>query len=116
MISYGYDGSSVTEEDLAPFFVGWPVPPSIDRRPAILAGSFKVVLARDETGGLVGFATAISDGVLSAYVPLLEVLPEFQGRGIGTELMLRLLEQLQGLHMIDLMCDSELVPSTKASA
>jgi len=48
--------------------------------------------------------------VLSAYIPLLEVLPEWQGRGIGTELMRRLLDRLRGLYMVDLCCDAELEP------
>jgi ribosomal protein S18 acetylase RimI-like enzyme len=67
------------------------------------------VLAR-EPERVVGFVTAISDGVLSAYVPLLEVLPEYQGRGIGTELMRRLLARLEDLYMVDLCCDTDLEP------
>jgi GNAT superfamily N-acetyltransferase len=38
------------------------------------------------------------------------VLPEYQGRGIGSELVRRLLERLGGLYMIDLCCDEDLVP------
>ena len=59
---------------------------------------------------MVGFVTAISDGVLSAYVPLLEVLPDYQGRGIGSELICRMLARLNDLYMVDLVCDAELVP------
>jgi len=40
---------------------------------------------------------------LSAYIPLLEVLPEYQRQGIGRELMQRMLAILDGLYMIDLM-------------
>jgi ribosomal protein S18 acetylase RimI-like enzyme len=54
--------------------------------------------------------SAISDGVLSAYIPLLEVLPEFRGRGIGTRLMRLVLERLEGFSMVDLSCDEDLVP------
>jgi len=54
--------------------------------------------------------TAIGDGVISAYVPLLEVLPAYRGQGIGTELMRRVLERFRGRYMIDLACDEELVP------
>jgi ribosomal protein S18 acetylase RimI-like enzyme len=68
------------------------------------------VLARDEDGRVVGFVSSLSDGELAAYVPLLEVLPEWQGRGIGTELVRRLLERLDGLYMVDVVCDDELVP------
>jgi predicted N-acetyltransferase YhbS len=57
---------------------------------------------------VVGFATAISDGVLSAFIPLLEVLPEYQHQGIGTELVRRLLTRLDTLYMVDLCCDAGL--------
>src|SRR5947209_3134906 len=62
------------------------------------------------TGQVVGFITAISDGVLSAYIPLLEVLPAYQGQGIGSELARRLLAQLRDLYMVDLLCDPEVQP------
>jgi len=69
------------------------------------------VLARDGEGGLVlGFVTAISDGVLSAFIPLLEVLPERQGQGIGSELVRRILAELEDFYMVDLVCDPELEP------
>ena len=63
-----------------------------------------------ETGKVVGFVNAISDRVLSAYVPLLEVLPEYQGRGIGGELVKRLMAELEGLYMIDLCCNEDMIP------
>jgi GNAT superfamily N-acetyltransferase len=69
------------------------------------------VLAREtDTGRAVGFVTAVGDGVLSAFIPLLEVLPEHQGRGVGTELVRRMLERPGDLYMVDLCCDEELVP------
>jgi predicted N-acetyltransferase YhbS len=40
----------------------------------------------------------------------LEVLPSWQGRGIGTELMRRMLDTLAGIYMVDLLCDEELQP------
>ena len=48
--------------------------------------------------------------MLAAYIPLLEVLPEHRGNGIGTELVRRLLATLDGLYMIDVMCDDEVRP------
>jgi ribosomal protein S18 acetylase RimI-like enzyme len=93
------------------FFVGWPNSPSPERHLAILRGSSHVVLARESaSGAVVGFVNAISDGVLTAYIPLLEVLPAWQGAGIGSELMRRMLAQLGELYMIDLLCDVELQP------
>src|SRR5712691_4996835 len=41
-------------------------------------------------GSLVGLGNAISDGSLVVYYPHMLVLPEFQGRGIGRQLMKRL--------------------------
>ena len=63
-----------------------------------------------EEDTIVGFVTAISDGVLAAYVPLLEVLPSHQKQGIGQELMRRMLETLDRLYMVDLLCDDNLQP------
>ncbi|MBT3220276.1 MAG: GNAT family N-acetyltransferase [Proteobacteria bacterium] len=64
----------------------------------------------DEHGGVIGFVTAISDGVLAAYIPFLEVLPDYQGRGIGQQLVKRILDLLGDLYMVDLLCDGDLQP------
>ena len=46
------------------------------------------MLAVDQDNGrIVGFINALSDGILSAYIPLLEVIQEYQGRGIGKEML-----------------------------
>lgn len=101
---------NISESDLAEgFFEGWPNPPSYPNFIRLLHGSSHVVLAVDEASGkVVGFINALSDGVLSAYIPLLEVIPMYQGNGIGQELVRRMLEQLNGHYMVDLMCDAEL--------
>lgn len=54
--------------------------------------------------------TAITDGVLAADIPHLEVLPVWQGRRIGSERVRRMLDRLRDLSMIDLMCHTELQP------
>jgi ribosomal protein S18 acetylase RimI-like enzyme len=111
VIVYRDDAGGVGPAELEGFFVEWPQPPSPERHLEVLHGSDHVVLAVEEgSGRVVGFVTAVSDGVLSAFVPLLEVLPEYRGRGIGTELMRRLLGRLEGLYMVDLGCDEDLVP------
>ena len=109
MISYRTDLDGVTEADLAGFFVGWPRPPAEDRRLALLRGSSHVVLAWDGDR-LVGFVTALSDGVLMAYLPLLEVLPAYQAAGIGTALVDRVLGEIGELYGVDVCCDEDLVP------
>src|ERR1700761_7415401 len=54
---------------------------------------------------LVGLGNAISDHYLVVYYPHLLVLPEYQGRGIGTEIMRRLKERYQGFHQHMLVAD-----------
>jgi len=93
------------------FWVGWPTPPTAEEHLALLEGSEAVVLAVDDaTGQVVGFVTAVGDGVLSAYLPLLEVLPAWQGQGIGSELVRRVLAELGPRYMVDLVCDEDVVP------
>ncbi len=109
-IRYRTDLEGLQESDLAPgFFEGWPNPPSYSTFLRMLHGSSHIVLAVDERSGqVVGFINALSDGVLSAYIPLLEVIPMYQGNGIGQELVRRMLEILKDHYMIDLLCDAEL--------
>jgi predicted N-acetyltransferase YhbS len=38
------------------------------------------------------------------------VLSAHRGKGIGTEVVRRLLEMLDGLYMIDVMCDDDIRP------
>jgi ribosomal protein S18 acetylase RimI-like enzyme len=110
-IRYQYTLEDVTADHLHGFFVGWPSPPSPATHLRILQGSQHVILAVDEaTEHVVGFITALSDGVLSASIPQLEVLPAYQGRGIGSALVRQMLTQLHALYMIDLMCDPPLQP------
>src|SRR6187401_2213364 len=101
MIEYRTTLDGIGAEQLAGFFVGWPNPPAPAAHLLLLAGSQQIVLAVDgESGQVVGFITALSDGVLCAYIPLLEVLPAYQKRGIGQALVERMLERLKHLYMI----------------
>ncbi len=109
MITYNDTLDNVRAANLEGFFVGWPNPPSPISHLRLLQGSDEMVLAQDGVR-VVGFITAISDGVLCAYIPLLEVLPEYQGRGIGRELTQRMLAKLDNLYMVDLLCDANLQP------
>ncbi|RJG20448.1 GNAT family N-acetyltransferase [Paenibacillus thiaminolyticus] len=101
----------ITSDMLQGFFVDWPNPPAPDTHLRLLKQSSKVILAVDDTANqVVGFITAISDGILSAYIPLFEVLPAYKNKGIGKELVTRMLTELDDIYMIDLCCDDDLVP------
>jgi ribosomal protein S18 acetylase RimI-like enzyme len=107
-IWYSHTIEGVTPEHLDGFFEGWPNPPSPETHLRILQNSDHVVLAIDGgTNAVVGF---ISDGVLTARIPLLEVLPGYRQVGIGSELVRRMLEQLGDLYAVDLLCDADLQP------
>ena len=117
MIEYTESLAGIEPCHLHGFFVGWRYPPSAETHLRVLTGSDHVILARDtETRQVVGFVTAITDGVLSGFIPLLEVLPPYQGRGIGTALMQRMLECLAHLPNVDLMCDPDVVSFYKRFA
>ena len=110
-IAYTDSLDGITPERLTGFFVGWPNPPSPETHLRMLQGSAAVVLAIDDTNGqVVGYINAISDGFHSAFIPNLEVLPDYQGQGIGSELVRRMLKRLENYYAIDLMCDADLQP------
>ncbi|WP_207643692.1 GNAT family N-acetyltransferase [Desnuesiella massiliensis] len=114
MIKYVNSLDNINEENLQGFFVGWPNPPSTKKHMDLLRNSDYLWLAiEDSTGEVIGFITAISDNVLSAYIPFLEVLPNCQHRGIGSRLVKLMLNTLKDLYMIDLLCDEELMPFYK---
>ena len=60
MIAYRLDASGIERQDLAPFFEGWPTPPSLERRLTAVRGADHAAFAFDGDR-LVGFATALSD-------------------------------------------------------
>jgi ribosomal protein S18 acetylase RimI-like enzyme len=111
LITYRYSSDGVTPAQIVGFFEGWLNKPTPESHLRLLESSDEVVLAVDESNGMVvGFITAITDRVLSAYIPFLEVLPAYRGRGIGSELVRRMLSRLKGLYMVDVLCDPHLVP------
>ncbi len=111
MIEYLYSAEGIIAGQLHGFFVGWPNPPSPEVHLRLLQQSDEVVLALDTANNVVvGFITAITDRVLAAYIPLLEVLPEYQHQQIGKTLTQKMLERLSKYYMVDLLCDTNLQP------
>ncbi|HEX6343624.1 GNAT family N-acetyltransferase [Umezawaea sp.] len=106
MIEYRTAVDGLRPEQLRGFFVGWPAPPSPERHLALLRGSTHAVVALDGDR-VVGFVTVLSDGVLMASVPLLEVLPEHQGRGVGRTLVETAVALVGELYQVQLCCDDD---------
>lgn len=100
----GIDASSID----GPFFVGWLDPPSVETHLEILRRADHVVLAI-EGGSVVGFANAISDGILTAYIPMVEVAESHQGRGIGKQLVERIVEDIGDIYFVDIITDEDFV-------
>jgi len=106
MIEYTDSTEGISLTMLQGFFVGWEKPRSPEEHLMILEGSDVVVLAIDtDIDRVVGFVTALTDGLQSAFIPLLEVLPDYRERGIGSELMSRVLDRLRDVRAIDLTCE-----------
>ena len=61
---------------------------------------------------LVGFIDSVSNGVTDAYIQDLIVRPDYQGKGIGTDLMKKMIASLKEKHiyMISVIFEESLKP------
>jgi len=87
---------------------GW----SSSRKPQKLCRALKnshALVTAWEGDRLVGLGNAISDGHLVVYYPHLLVLPECQGRGIGTGIMKILKRKYRGFHQHMLVADGKAI-------
>lgn len=109
MITYTDNVDKVLPEMLEGFFVTWSNVPSKEKHLELLHNStYKLIAIDIDKNKVVGFITAISDNTLSAYIPFLEVIPEYQHKSIGSELVKQMLNKLRNYYMIDLVCDEHL--------
>ena len=65
---------------------------------------------------LIGFARAVTDGILRAYVEDMVVSPDWRGTGIGHALLANLTEQLGPVPVVTLFCSPGLVRYYEASS
>jgi ribosomal protein S18 acetylase RimI-like enzyme len=109
MIEYRTSLEGISNDELNGFFVDWPEPPSAGKLREILERSYAFIIAFDTNQRtVIGFVTAISDGIFAAFIPLIEVKPEYQRMGIGKEMLRRVETRLASMYSIDLVCDSHL--------
>ncbi len=87
---------------------GWSSADKPNELMAALAGSHRVVSAWDGSR-LVGLGNALSDGHLVVYYPHLLVLPDYQGRGIGTKIARALIAKYEGFHQHILIADGRAI-------
>lgn len=109
MIEYRTTLDGIKPNNLNGFFVGWKKPLTVAEHYEILKNSSRFVIAYDtEESKVVGFINALSDNVNFAFIPMLEVLPEYKHKGIGSNLMKTMLQLLENITCIDLTCDVEM--------
>lgn len=105
MIEYKISDRIISNE-LNYFFQDWKSPPSLEIKGKLLNGADLIITAR-ENGKLIGFLTAISDGVMHAFITLVEVLKIYQGKGVGTHLMKLAVSHFKGYYDIVLITDPD---------
>ena len=105
-INYANNDRIVVAE-LDSFFKNWLSPPSGKIKQKLVKGSDLIITARDKNKNLVGFLTAITDKAMFSCITLVEVHEDYQGMGIGGQLMKRALSCLKGNYDIVLITDPD---------
>ena len=114
MITYSSSIEHLERFELTGFLAHWDFEPPDGTLFEMLSRSSQIVLARDaESSKLCGYIAALSDGLTCGYISALEVRPEYRRRGIGTELLNRMVERLD-VYGIYLSCASEMLPFYQA--
>ncbi len=86
----------------------WSAADKPEQLMAALKGSHSLVTAR-VNGTLIGLGNALSDGHLVVYYPHMLVAPEYQGKGVGKQLMQAMQQRYQGFHQQMLTADGEAI-------
>lgn len=75
-----------------------------------LKSYYHIAVYEEENQNLIGFVDSVSNGVTDAYIQDLMVHPDFQGKGLGSELMNKMIDYLKktGIYMISVLYDEGL--------
>lgn len=89
--------------------VGWNRMESVYKNPS-MTSYFHIAAFDGEI--LVSYIDSVSNGVTDAYIQDLMVHPDYQGKGIGTELMNRMIAELKRrkIYMISVVYEEKLKP------
>lgn len=76
----------------------------------LMKSYYHIAVYEDEK--LIGYIDSVSNGVTDAYIQDLIVSPDHQGKGIGTELMNKMIEYLKEkrIYMISVIYEESLKP------
>ena len=87
--------------------VGWNRMESEYKNP-LLTSYYHIAVYEKEA--LIGYIDCVSNGITDAYIQDLMVRPDYQGRGIGTDLMEKMIDYLKNKHiyMISVVFDESL--------
>lgn len=93
-IEYTMNLEKLTEDKLEPLFlsVNWESGKYPNELVKAMKGSHSVISAWHEDR-LIGLVNALSDGALTVYFHYVLIHPDYQGKGIGRELMRQMLER-----------------------
>ena len=92
--------------------VGWNRMENVYKDPC-MTSYYHIAVYDNNT--LIGYIDSVSNGVTDAYIQDLMVHPDYQGKGIGTELMNRMIIKLKERHiyMISVVFEERLKPFYK---
>ncbi|WP_312092377.1 GNAT family N-acetyltransferase [Niallia sp.] len=62
-----------------------------------------------ENNKLIGFARAITDGIFRAFIEDVVIHSSFNRKGIGTQLIAKMIEELSNIDVISLFCEEDLI-------
>ena len=111
MIYYQDRFEGIDASKLEGFFKHWHHPETPEHHFKMLKQSSYFIVAIDSSKDrIIGSITVLTDDVQVVYISMLEVLAEYRGQGIGSELVRRILKKYKHIPAIDLMC----APTTQA--
>lgn len=103
--------AAVSVKDLADLreSIGWNRMENEYKNP-LLTSYYHIAVYEEDI--LVGYVDCVSNGVTDAYIQDLMVHPDYQGRGIGTDLMKKMINYLKEKHiyMISVVFEESLKP------